>query len=123
MKYNGHRYEWSKDFGHVHHRWEMKSQHGAVHFHITMVEGYERTAGLELHSVYPRGEDAPDHVNCPLTGGRCWHDGTSLYATESLWPMIEPYLKRGEHEPIFKILENEAKRLEEYAPDFKGEEA
>jgi len=38
----------------------------------------------------------------------CWHDGTSLYATEHLWPIIEAYLRSGEHERIFLFLEHEA---------------
>lgn len=78
--------------------------------------------GLELHSIYPKGDDAPDHIDCPLTGGRCWHDGTSLYASETLWPHIQPYLRDGDHETIFKILEREAKKLEEYAPNYKSED-
>lgn len=111
MKFNGHRYEYTSNFGYPHHRWELRSAHGAVHFHVTLVPNHTTTAGLELHRIYPLGDDAPDHVNCPLTGGRCWHDGTSLYATETLWPVIEPLLREGRHEDIFRLLEHEAKRL------------
>jgi hypothetical protein len=117
MKYAGHLYKWSKPFNHVNHHWELRSVHGAVHFHVSGDH-----AGLEMHSIYPHGDDAPHHVNCPLTGGRCWHDGTSLYATETLWPMIQPYLKSGEHEKIFSILETEAERLAEYAPNYQPKE-
>jgi hypothetical protein len=115
-EFNGHLYKWSKPFGSVNHHWELRSAHGGVHFHVTLSEKYAACAGLELHSVYPRGTDAPDHIDCPVTGGRCWHDGTSLYATETLWPMVETYLKGGNHEAIFRMLEEEARKLEEYAP-------
>src|SRR3546814_5446238 len=47
-------------------------------------------------------------INCWLIGGRCWHDGTSLYATDTLWPMIEAMLRTGDHETIFRVLEQEA---------------
>jgi hypothetical protein len=119
MKYTGHLYKWEKSFGHVRHHWELRSKHGGVHFHVSEVEGYSTTAGLEFHSIYPRGDDAPSHVNCPITGGRCWHDGTSLYATETLWPMIKHDLATGNHDAIFKLLEHESRRLEECAPDHK----
>lgn len=119
MKYKGHMYKWEKPFGHVRHHWELRSQHGGVHFHVSIVENYDDSAGLELHSIYPQGDDAPDHINCPITGGRCWHDGTSLYATETLWPMIKHDLSKGDHEAIFRLLEREAKRLEEYSPNYQ----
>ena len=107
MKYLGHRYEYTNGFGYPRHHWELRSAHGAIHFHISIVNTHPPSAGLEFHSIYPRGDDAPDHVNCPLTGGRCWHDGTSLYATDTLWPIIKVYLSKGDHESVFRILEHE----------------
>jgi hypothetical protein len=101
-----HKYTWSKPLGSVHHRWELVCAQGAIHFSASLTQGYGTTAGLEFHHL--TGEGAPDHVNCPLTGGRCWHDGTSLYAMESLWPQIEPMLQHGDHGGIFSILEWEA---------------
>ena len=121
MKYTGHTYKWTKMFDSVHHHWELRSAHGGIHFHASVFKG-NPVCGLEFHSIYPRGEDAPDHIDCPVTGGRCWHEGTSLYAMETLWPMIEPYLKHGEHEQIFSILEHEAKSLEKYSPNHIREE-
>jgi hypothetical protein len=119
MKYTGHLYKYEKPFGYPRHHWELRSQHGGVHFHVSVVKDYDPSAGLELHSIYPKNDDAPDHINCPITGGRCWHDGTSLYAMETLWPMIKVYLEKGDHDSIFQILEHEAKRLEEYSPNYK----
>lgn len=111
MKYRHHKYTWSKPFSNAHHRWELVGPIGAIHFHVSLSESYGPSCGLEYHHTEVCGfrtDEAPDHVNCPLTGGRCWHDGTSLYASEHLWPYIEPYLKTGDHERIFKILEGEA---------------
>lgn len=105
-KYRHHKYVWSKPFGDVRHWWELVGHDGAIHFHVAENATYGDSAGLEIHSL--TGEGAPHHVNCPLTGGRCWHDGTSLYAMEHLWPLIKPYLQRGEHDRIFTILEREA---------------
>ena len=51
---------------------------------------------------------APNHLNCPVTGGRCWHDGTSIYASERVWPIVQSFLKSGEHDKIFLFLEREA---------------
>lgn len=116
-QYSGHLYRWTKQFDSVNHHWELRSVHGGIHFHVSVFRG-KPVAGLEYHSIYPQRDIAPDHINCPITGGRCWHDGTSLYAMDHLWPMIEPYLKHGEHEQIFSILEREATHLEEYSPSF-----
>lgn len=115
MKYNGHLYKWSKPFNSVNHHWELRTVHGGIHFHVSVFQG-NATAELEFHSVYPLKDRAPDHINCPVTGGRCWHDGTSMYAMDHLWPLIEPYLRRGEHELIFSILETEADKLAERCP-------
>ena len=45
--------------------------------------------------------------DCPLTGGQCWHDGTSMYARETVWPRAEIYLRNGDHDGIFRMLERE----------------
>lgn len=105
-RYRHHKYIWSMPFGNPSHRWELVGAGGALHFHATIVEKYGTSCGLEVHRL--EGEGAPHHVNCPLTGGRCWHDGTSLYAEEKLWPVISAYLKTGDHEQIFRLLECEA---------------
>jgi hypothetical protein len=106
-KYRHHKYTWVKPFDSAHHRWEVIGPIGAIHFHVSLYQG-QPSAGLEFHHI--SGEGAPHHINCPLTGGRCWHDGTSLYANETVWPIVEPMLRCGDHEAVFRFLEREADR-------------
>lgn len=111
MKFNGQRYIYSKPFSHAQHRWEIIGPNGGVHFHASIdpTDKYAPSCGLEFHYCEPPSymkDSAPSHVDCKLTGGRCWHDGTSMYATE-LWKRISLYLKCGDHESVFRILENE----------------
>jgi hypothetical protein len=75
-----------------------------------MTRGYDPSCGLEFHHAARaryRCDEAPDHIKCPLIGEPCWHDGTSLYASETIWPRIEPILRSGDHEAVFRILEYE----------------
>jgi hypothetical protein len=117
MKYRHHKYTWKKPFGvNVYHSWELVGPVGAVHFHVSLPEKEEAwppSCGLEFHHTEACGwstDEAPHHVDCPLTGGRCWHDGTSLYASETLWPRVEGWLRAGDHNAIFRLLEREADR-------------
>lgn len=112
-EFKHHKYTWTKTFGSPRHNWEVVGPNGAVNFHVTTHDQHEPTAGLEFHSL--SGDGAPDHRDCPLTGGRCWHDGTSLYATEQLWPEISMMLRIRDHEAVFRVLERE------YARYFSGE--
>jgi len=109
-KFKHEKYSWSRHWGTPQHWWELVGPNGAIHFHVSMSEEKYGgpTAGLEFHHL--SGEGAPHHLNCPLTGGRCWHDGTSLYASETLWPQIEPMLRSGDHDGIFRALEWEYDR-------------
>lgn len=77
------------------HKYEVVCCEGAIHFHWVDYVGRDHIsdcAGLEVHYRFPpeymKGR-APTHLDCGLTGGWCWHDGTSLYATEKLLPMIK----------------------------------
>lgn len=112
-RFAGHKYtftpaRWGSDY----HCWELRGPEGGVHFHASIPKSgdYPPACGLEIHrcapSPYQQG-GAPHHINCPITGGRCWHDGTSLYASETLWPMIEGWLRLGDHTSIFRTLEGE----------------
>ena len=96
------------------HRWEIIDPDGGIHFHVQIrtkePHPYE-ACGLEFHSRTPRGEaTAPDHLRCPLLEGPCWHDGTSLYAQETLWPVIRMHLECGDHDAVFRYLEMEYER-------------
>ncbi len=111
MRYGHQKYTWEKPFGSVRHMWQIVGPKGGVHFTANITEKYEPSCGLEIH--YSEAPDymrdqAPSQTNCWLIGGRCWHDGTSLYASETLWPMIEPMLRSRDHDAIFRLLEHEA---------------
>ena len=110
MKFRHHTYKWTKPFANVRHEWSLVGPGASLSFWVSITPRYGDNAGLEIHhfNCPPYMENcAPDHLDCPFTGGRCWHDGTSLYATETLWPMIQPMLKAGDHEAIFRILEDD----------------
>ena len=112
-RFAGHKYtftpsEWNSD----QHAWEFRGPEGGIHFRATISKTSEHppVCGLEIHrcapAPYQQGQ-APHHIDCPVTGGRCWHDGTSLYASETLWPMFEGWLRLGDHASIFRSLEME----------------
>lgn len=116
MKFNNKKYTYSKPFSAVNHRWEIVGPKAAIHFNVSLYED-STACGLEFHYFEPPDymkDYAPSHVDCVLTGGKCWHDGTSLYASETLWPRIEHHLRVGDHDKIFKILEMEY--LEKFQP-------
>jgi hypothetical protein len=104
------KYIYNNRFGSPSHWWEIVGPDGGVHFHVSMTRGYDPSCGLEFHHAARaryRPSDAPDHINCPLIGEPCWHDGTSLYASESVWPVVQSYLRSGDHENVFRFLEGE----------------
>jgi hypothetical protein len=106
-KYKHKKYTWSRPCGtSIKHKWEIVGPKGGMHLHVSVHDDkqYGNSCGLEFHHI--TGDGAPDHVNCPLTGGRCWHDGTSLYASEHVWPMVKPMLQSGDHDAIFRCLEH-----------------
>lgn len=113
--FNHHKYTWSNPFGSVRHNWEFVGPEGAINFHVGIHDPKYGgpSCGLEFHHMAHaknRPAGAPGHTNCPLTGGVCWHDGTSLYASEHVWPYVEPMLRGGEHDAIFRYLEGEYRR-------------
>ena len=113
MNTSRHKYTWSKLWGSVHHEWSLAGSLLAISFHVSVHSEHGDTAGLEVH-YYDAPEymkdKPPSHVDCIHTGGRCWHDGTSLYAMETLWPMIKHLCLTGDHETIFRIMEGEVDR-------------
>lgn len=116
-RFGHHKYTWTKPFGSVRHCWELVGPEGGVHFHVSLIDKYPPSCGLEFHHTKRNEDRAPGTTQCWLTGGPCWHDGTSLYASETLWPMVEPMLRSCDHELIFKVLERE------YADRFGKSEA
>jgi hypothetical protein len=78
-----------------HHVWLIHGPHGSVHFHFTHNPAHEAkygpSAGLEIHYRTPPAymkDRAPHHPQCQVLHAPCWHDGTSLYATENLYPLV-----------------------------------
>lgn len=113
-KFMHHKYEWSKPFGSPRHQWSLVGPEGGVHFTASFYSNtVQPSCGLEFHYTRTSGkysDEAPHHTKCWLTGEPCWHDGTSLYAEETMWPMIEPMLRSGDHDTIFRALEREYER-------------
>lgn len=110
-RYMHHKYEWAKPFGTPRHQWSLVGPDGGLHFHVSgphKPEYGEWSCGLEIHHASKQGDSAPHQTKCWLIGGPCWHDGISLYAEETLWPIIKSYLRDGDHETIFRLLEGEA---------------
>ena len=116
-KFRHHEYKWNKPFGNVRHQWSLLGPLGGVHFHVSESEQYGDSAGLEFHhtrACNAYAGEAPHHKDCWLTGEPCWHDGTSLYASETLWPRFMSAARNGQHDVIFRALEDE------YNERFKG---
>lgn len=111
-KFRHHKYTFSRPFGSGRHVWQVVGPVGAVHFHASMPVGqmHEAACGLEFHHTRASGvhpDEAPHFTRCEITGEPCWHDGTSLYASETLWPKIKPCLESGNHDAVFTLLEAE----------------
>lgn len=111
-RFTGHKYQWTRPFTSVRHHWELRGPRGGIHFHVSIMDDPkygEPSCGLEFHHSFDpsNGQEAPHHINCPVTGGQCWHDGTSLYASEHVWPIVKMYLQDGDHAAIFRVLERE----------------
>ena len=112
MKYRC-KYEYCNRFGHPNHTYTCIGRHGAVHFHISdfgaeweKTHGQRFGAGLEIHYREPpphMADYAPSQDKCWLIGCPCWHDGTTMYAEETLLPMWRP----NDHERMFRLMEHE----------------
>lgn len=123
-RFTDHKYEWSKPFSSVRHNWSLRGPRGGINFHVSINDNrdYDPSCGLEFHKDFDptNGQEAAHHKNCWLTGGKCWHNGTSLYASEYVWPYVEERLRMGEHEAVFRFLEREYNaHFKEY--ELKGE--
>lgn len=81
----------------------------AVDFHFSEGLPGDVIAGLESHYTecpsYMEGKE-PFAEQCWLTGVRCWGDGTSLYATEFLYPLF----REMGVEDFWPVLEEEYRR-------------
>jgi hypothetical protein len=66
---------------------------GAVHFWVSPsredITGDDLYGGVEYHHAFPPDymrNDPPSHSPCHFLGKPCWHDGTSLWASEHWIP-------------------------------------
>ena len=97
------------------HMWTAVGPNGAVHVWAEPTSNGFRDeryyGGVEVHSPKPIYESVwaqePSHTDCWLLHGPCWHDGTSLYFSERIEPVIrhdEPPFGEHVHSYINAIL-------------------
>ena len=113
MKYRC-KYEYTNDY-YAKHIWSVEGANGGIHLHITdlgeKITNERYSGGIEYHYRTPPDymkEDAPSHHNCFLLGGPCWHDGSSLQASEYWVPLWE--MDQGNHDLIFSELQKELEK-------------
>lgn len=109
------KYEYTHQFSSANHTWSVAGARMGVHLHISeMVDGYKPeygprfSGGIEIHYRAPPDymkDDAPSGNPCWLIHGPCWHDGSSMQATEFWIPFWQenPF----DHERMFRALEKE----------------
>lgn len=102
-------YTYSKQFGSPRHCWTVIGAAGGIHLHISIYEGVGASrlpsGGIEFHYRHPPEymlDDAPSQDCCSLLKCPCWHDGSSLQATERWIPLWEsdPH----DHDRMFELL-------------------
>lgn len=76
------------------HMWTLVGENGGIHIWAEPTSdafrGEQFYGGIETHSkkrVYD-WDAAPSHEDCWLLGCPCWHDGSSLYFSERIEPLI-----------------------------------
>lgn len=85
---------------------------GAIEFWFTDYQG-QKYGGVEQHNREPEDyqkENDPREY-CDLLSGKCWHDGSSLYAKEYFIPLYENVGEMA----VFRKLE--AEYFSRYYPD------
>lgn len=113
MKFRDHKYTWEHQLISTRHQWQFRGPDGGIHFHVSLMDNQDKFpdpfCGLEFHhNKQPYGEPEAAHSSpCWLTGQPCWHDGMALYARETVWPAVKGFLRRGDHDAIFRYLESE----------------
>lgn len=71
--------------------------------------------GVEIHRTPAEGE-TPDNDDCWILKGPCCHDGSSLYASETVNPLFFHCCDMfdGNYEPIWDLLEERITYEEKY---------
>jgi len=80
------------------HMWTVVGDNGGVHIwaephreEFAEKWGERFYGGVEIHSkvnIHSYGDGKPDHEECWLLGGPCYHDGSSLFFSENIEPFI-----------------------------------
>ena len=76
------------------HAWYLVGPHGAVHVHISEPRdgaSYDPSGGIEVHwnTYCPSFNRAPDHLECQVTKRPCWHDGSSMFVSDNIIPVLD----------------------------------
>jgi len=117
------KYEYAMTCGKPVHTWSAVFGLGGVHLHIHdsgKNAKYGRYhGGIEIHRRTPPEHcrfDAPDHDNCWLIKGPCWHDGSSLQVDEFWLPfwLTSPH----DHDRMFAAI---SKQLLDWFADDMGD--
>lgn len=93
------KFQWRKRFTVPEFTYSVVGAPGGAHLHISDYTSIREEAispedkfsgGLEIHSRKPLEHmynSPPSQDHCWLLKSPCWHDGTSLYVTETVIPM------------------------------------
>lgn len=101
----------------VEHIWTTLGAEGATHLHIEEYPkeyaekyGERHMGGIEIHyreAPHYMRNDAPSQDVCWILKAPCWHDGSSLQASEKWIPIWEN--DQYNHAGMFKLLEADYK--------------
>lgn len=116
------KYEYTRRFGKAYHNWIVVGARIGVNLHITDLGEKDAkefncdrySGGIEVHYRSPSDymkDDAPSHNHCWVLECPCWHDGSSMQATEFWVPfwLSNPH----DHDRMFVALENRLRELDE----------
>lgn len=86
------------------HLWTLANEAGGIHISANIHDfqgSREWSGGCETHYVKCpdyMDPDKPSHDHCWVLGGPCWHDGSSLYFSENIAPMLPNPWKASPHQ-------------------------
>lgn len=116
-------YRYSRQFDRQVHRWIIAGARGALELCFRELNDGYFTGGIEQHWRSPPShmvDRPPSHSFCAVIWQPCWHDGSSLCATELWLPRWENIRGApGEHDQMFFLLR---KQYEEWFQPKEEEE-
>src|SRR5262245_5119155 len=72
------------------HIYSVVGKFAGLHFWVEYISSRHLLGGVEIHYRQPPSymlDDPPSNEHCWLLGGPCWHDGSSLRASEEFIPV------------------------------------